>query len=262
MSANNQQRLAAGLNIEGISLPLVAECRTTTPTSGASPLMTSGAESTIVGGSEEGTHNSPTLSTLCLLANGSDYFSKMAAENYSPTTVTDEDLLLTMTSDAGIPQLPGEMTFNENGLISVVSYSVLLVIGGLGNLMVFMTLFRNRHRRSRVNRFIMHLSVADMIVTFVMMPLEIGWHLTVSWQAGDASCRALMFFRAFGFYLSSFILVSISLDRYFAIARPLSLTDANHRGSLMLVLAWIFSVIASIPQVRQEFSIISKRTRT
>lgn len=145
--------------------------------------------------------------------------------------------------------LPREMTFNDNSIISVVSYSILLLVGGLGNLMVFMTLFKNRHRRSRVNRFIMHLCVADMIVTFVMMPLEIGWHATVSWKAGDLTCRALMFFRAFGFYLSSFILISISLDRYFAIAHPLNLNDANHRGTLMLTIAWVFSIIASIPQV-------------
>ncbi|KAK2180393.1 hypothetical protein NP493_445g03001 [Ridgeia piscesae] len=87
------------------------------------------------------------------------------------------------------------------------------------------------------------------LVTFVMMPLEIGWHLTVSWNAGDIACRVLMFFRAFGFYLSSFILAAISLDRYFAIAHPLNLNDADKRGKLMLTMAWLFSIVASIPQV-------------
>ena len=41
----------------------------------------------------------------------------------------------------------------------------------------------------------MHLCIADLIVTFVMLPMEIGWHLTVSWKAGDLGCRLLMFFR-------------------------------------------------------------------
>ncbi len=146
-------------------------------------------------------------------------------------------------------ELPRDLVFNEDSLISVVAYSVLFIIGALGNVTVFVTLFRNRGRRSRVNKFIMHLSIADMVVTFMMMPIEIGWHLTVSWRAGDLSCRTLMFFRAFGFYLSSFILISISLDRYFAVRHPLSLNHADHRGKLMLLLAWIFSIIASIPQV-------------
>jgi gonadotropin-releasing hormone receptor len=50
-------------------------------------------------------------------------------------------------------------------------------------------------------------------VTFLMMPLEIGWNATVSWKAGDAVCRIMSFFRAFGLYLSSFVIVCISLDR-------------------------------------------------
>lgn len=50
-------------------------------------------------------------------------------------------------------------------------------------------------------------------VTFLLMPLEIGWAFTVQWTAGDAMCRIMMFFRTFGLYLSSFILVCISVDR-------------------------------------------------
>lgn len=145
--------------------------------------------------------------------------------------------------------IPRDLTFNEDSLISVVAYVVLFVIGATGNLSVFITLFRNKRRMSRVNKFIMHLSIADMIVTFIMMPLEVGWHLTVSWEAGDTACRILMFFRAFGFYLSSFILITISLDRYFAVRHPLGLNEPDNRGKVMLLLAWVFSIIASIPQV-------------
>lgn len=46
-----------------------------------------------------------------------------------------------------------------------------------------------------------------------MMPLEIGWSITVSWEAGDAMCRIMAFFRMFGLYLSSFVIVCISIDR-------------------------------------------------
>ena len=70
-------------------------------------------------------------------------------------------------------------------------------------------------------------------------------------SVGGAACRILMFFRAFGLYLSSFILVVISLDRYFAILHPMSLTDADRRGRIMIMLAWAFSFIASIPQVSE-----------
>ena len=71
------------------------------------------------------------------------------------------------------------MVFNDTALFTVIVYSVLFVIAACGNLTVFITLFRNRHRRSRVNLFILHLSTADLIVTFIMMPLEIAWNITV-----------------------------------------------------------------------------------
>ena len=145
--------------------------------------------------------------------------------------------------------IPKELTFTMDNLVSVIAYTVLFTIAACGNLLVFVTLFRNRHRKSRVNLFIMHLSIADMIVTFVMIPMEIGWHVTVAWRAGDVACRLLMFFRAFGFYLSSFILITISLDRFFAITQPMSLSKASKRARSMLVIAWLFSAVASLPQV-------------
>jgi len=145
--------------------------------------------------------------------------------------------------------LPREMRFTDDSLVSVVAYAMLFIVAACGNLSVFIAMFRTRRRRSRVNLFIMHLCVADLIVTFVVMPLEITWQLTVAWLAGDTACRVLMFFRAFGFYLSSFILVTISLDRYFAILRPMSFYDASRRSKVMLLFAWLGSAIASVPQV-------------
>ena len=148
-----------------------------------------------------------------------------------------------------IPEIPREFLFNDDSLVSVITYSVLFAVAAVGNLTVFVILFKHRHRKSRVNLFIMHLCIADLIVTFIMLPMEIGWHVTVAWTAGDFGCRFLMFFRTFGFYLSSFILIAISLDRYFAVKHPLSLTDASKRGKIMLSITWACSAVASAPQV-------------
>ena len=182
--------------------------------------------------------------SLKLSYNTSSNASVMCTRDISGRNLTNVTLCTSI--DTGIPR---EMVFNDDSLISVVAYSCLFVIAACGNLTVFITLFRNRNIKSRVNLFILHLSIADLIVTFLMLPLETVWHVTVAWKAGDTACRILMFFRAFGFYLSSFILVTISLDRYFAIMHPLSLNDADKRGKIMLCLAWMFSLVASIPQV-------------
>lgn len=154
--------------------------------------------------------------------------------------------------------IPDEMIFGQVNIMSIVVYSILFVISAIGNLTVFCTLVRLRRqrRRSRVGLFILHLSLADLFVTFVMMPLEIVWHVTVSWRAGDVACRMLMFCRAFGIYLSSFVLIATSLDRYFAVAHPLRIQTADRRARIMLSAAWVFSALASAPQVHLTTPVI------
>uniref|UniRef100_T1IYN8 G-protein coupled receptors family 1 profile domain-containing protein n=1 Tax=Strigamia maritima TaxID=126957 RepID=T1IYN8_STRMM len=147
-------------------------------------------------------------------------------------------------------QFPPELQFGEHHLVSIVTYSVLMVISGIGNLSVLVSLvFRRRKKKSLVDLMLIHLAVGDLLVTFVMMPLEIAWAATVSWWAGDAMCRIFAFFRTFGLFLSSFVLVCISIDRYFAVLHPMAIYYSYRRGKLMLIGAWIMSTICSIPQI-------------
>ncbi|GFS56292.1 gonadotropin-releasing hormone II receptor [Nephila pilipes] len=96
---------------------------------------------------------------------------------------------------------------------------------------------------------IFHLTIADLIVTFVMIPLEIFWRITVEWIAEDTLCRLMLFFRAFGPYLSAMILICMSIDRFTSIAYPLSVKEAQKRVKWMLCCAWAGSFVCSIPQV-------------
>ncbi|KAF6210560.1 hypothetical protein GE061_013666 [Apolygus lucorum] len=145
-------------------------------------------------------------------------------------------------------ELPLDLNFNDSSL-EVVVYAVLFVVAAVGNLTVFVTLVRGRHRKSRISLMITHLAIADLFVTFIMIPLEIGWRLTTQWMAGNAACKFFLFLRAFGLYLSSNVLVCVSVDRYFAILHPLRVNDARRRGKVMLTLAWIFSFVCALPQI-------------
>lgn len=147
------------------------------------------------------------------------------------------------------PELPRHLQFNNNTLTVVIVYCVLFTVAAVGNLSVFFSLFRGRHRKSRMCLMMTHLTIADLLVTFIMMPLEIGWRLTTQWVAGNIACKLFLFLRAFGLYLSSNVLVCISIDRYFAVLHPLRVSDARRRGKMMLTVAWILSFVCSVPQV-------------
>ncbi|XP_075979596.1 adipokinetic hormone/corazonin-related peptide receptor variant I-like [Anticarsia gemmatalis] len=135
----------------------------------------------------------------------------------------------------------------EQGFVIGV-YSALLAAGAVGNVGVFTSLVRSRRRKSRVNLLMTHLVVADMIVTFIVIPLEIGWRTTNAWLAGNLACKFFLVLRAFGLYLSSNVLVCISLDRFFAILYPLRLAIARKRSKMMLYMAWFVALLCSLPQ--------------
>lgn len=75
------------------------------------------------------------------------------------------DVNMTEGEDTTVP--PPEM-------FVVGVYGVLLAVGAIGNVTVFASLLRSRRRKSRVNLLMTHLVVADMIVTFIVIPLEVS----------------------------------------------------------------------------------------
>ena len=59
----------------------------------------------------------------------------------------------------------------------------------------------NQHgRRNNVHIMVVHLTIADLFVSFVVMPLEIAWRISQQWLAGNVMCKLLMFIRAFAFF--------------------------------------------------------------
>jgi len=56
--------------------------------------------------------------------------------------------------------------------------------------------------------------------------------------------------QVFGLYLSTYIIVIISIDRCMAILDPISKNRGPHRVKVMIGIAWILSAVFSMPQVR------------
>ena len=88
----------------------------------------------------------------------------------------------------------------------------------------------------------------------MQVPLEIAWCATVSWEAGDVTCRIMVFNRIVRIYLSGFIMIVISLDRLSAIMFPISHMSNTRRTKVMLIMAWIAAPVCALPQVRQNAS--------
>ena len=110
--------------------------------------------------------------------------------------------------------IDSELKLTETNVITIIMYSIVFFLSIILNIMMLTIIYRNKkHVYTRVQRFMSHLFIADLIVTFITIPLEIGWKWSVMWLAGDFGCKFLQFIRPLGIYLASFIIVFLSLDR-------------------------------------------------
>ena len=107
-----------------------------------------------------------------------------------------------------------DMKLTDTNVITIIVYSVIFFFSAILNIWMLIIMYRNKKNDyTRVQRFMLHLNIADLIVTFITIPLEIGWKWSVMWLAGDFGCRFFQFLRPLGIYLASFILISLSIDR-------------------------------------------------
>ncbi|XP_055333879.1 gonadotropin-releasing hormone receptor-like [Paramacrobiotus metropolitanus] len=145
--------------------------------------------------------------------------------------------------------LPPDMRFNEGHRVQMIGYGILMSISSLFNLTVFFLLCQRPRPMSRTTILLISLTVSDLLVTFLTMPLEIAWAYTVQWLASEGVCKVMMMARIFGLYSSSFNLVAISIDRFCIIMYPFTtMTSANDRVKSMVAAVWVLSAVCSLPQ--------------
>lgn len=151
--------------------------------------------------------------------------------------------------DGDALQLP---TFSTAAKVRVIITFSLCAVSAVCNLVALWAARNGGKRKSHVRILIMNLTVADLLVTFIVMPVDAVWNITVQWQAGDMACRLLMFLKLVAMYSCAFVTVVISLDRQSAILNPLGISEAKRKSKIMLTVAWTMSVILSLPQVGEN----------
>ncbi|XP_022104727.1 gonadotropin-releasing hormone II receptor-like [Acanthaster planci] len=133
--------------------------------------------------------------------------------------------------------------------VRLVLYVIIFVVSTIGNIAVLCSLLRGRRRKSRVNLLILHLTVADLMITLFNIPMDFFWILTIQWYGGDVMCRLCMYVAMVAMYASPFVLIVISLDRFASIVFPLSVRQADIRCKVMLQVSWVACFVISIPQL-------------
>nr|KAG5688138.1 hypothetical protein BaRGS_028431 [Batillaria attramentaria] len=76
----------------------------------------------------------------------------------------------------------------------------------------------------------------DLLVGVMCVLTDLLTKITVEWHAGAVMCKLISYLQVTVTYVSTYILVSLSLDRYDAVARPMNFS----RRPLVFALPTLF----------------------
>ncbi|XP_066967460.1 oxytocin receptor-like [Macrobrachium rosenbergii] len=134
-------------------------------------------------------------------------------------------------------------------VVEIIVLVFILIVAIVGNIFVLIALWRHSlfQPMSRCYLFMLHLSLADLLVALLNILPQLIWDITYRFRGSDLLCRLVKYAQVFVLYVSTYMLVFMAIDRARAV-------QGNGRGSLrsarlMIVGAWVLGLILAVPQI-------------
>ncbi|KAJ7989227.1 hypothetical protein DPEC_G00317310 [Dallia pectoralis] len=145
-------------------------------------------------------------------------------------------------------------TFLDSGFRYVLFpafYGVVFILGLAANIYVLFVLHRLREAQTmnEIRIYMANLTVADLLFVSAL-PFWIGYyHRRGNWVYGDPLCRVTGTFFFINTYCSILFLTAISVNRYWAVTRPLdaALSNSWRRGAVISAVIWALTLAMSVP---------------
>uniref|UniRef100_A0AC11AZJ6 Neuropeptide S receptor 1 n=1 Tax=Ovis aries TaxID=9940 RepID=A0AC11AZJ6_SHEEP len=128
----------------------------------------------------------------------------------------------------------------------LITLWVLFVFTIVGNAIVLFSTWR-RKRKSRMTFFVTQLAITDSFTGLVNILTDIIWRFTGDFMAPDLVCRVVRYLQVVLLYASTYVLVSLSIDRYHAIVYPMKFLQGEKQAKILIIIAWSLSFLFSIP---------------
>lgn len=168
--------------------------------------------------------------------------------------IESENMTCMVVENASFVKLEHAPILTTNDIVRVVTLSTISAVSLVGNLAVLTTIALNRRRKqSSIYLLIGMLAVADLLVTTSCVVVDAIWAYTVQWLADDVTCKLVKFFQMFSLYFSTFLLVVIGYDRFYAVKFPMKRVDSRRMIRRMLIIIVLLSALFSSPQVSAFF---------
>lgn len=133
-------------------------------------------------------------------------------------------------------------------LISIILLAVILGTI-IGNILVCVAVCLVRKLRRPCNYLLVSLAVSDLCVALLVMPTALMYEVLEEWRFGNLFCDVWVSFDVLSCTASILNLCAISVDRYWAITKPLEYgcKRTPRRMILCVALVWLGAACISLP---------------
>ena len=137
------------------------------------------------------------------------------------------------------------LRYDDVKILILVIHIILLLFGILGNTaVIFYNIFLN-HNNTSSSRLITHLAFADLLVCLTLYSAQITKFFAKDKDERKILCPLRVTALHFSLFLSVMILLSITVEKYLYIAKPLKypLIVTRRRTSRLLICIWLAAIV-------------------
>lgn len=131
-----------------------------------------------------------------------------------------------------------------------IIYSIILVAGILGNILVCIVIIRNTSMHTATNYYLFNLAVSDLIYLLFGLPFEVilFWH-QYPYIFGATFCWLSRLIKDTCTFVSVLTIVAFSIERFLAICYPLHVyvMCGFKRAVRIIIIIWAISIACALP---------------
>ncbi|CAM1296138.1 GPR83 (predicted) [Pycnogonum litorale] len=132
-------------------------------------------------------------------------------------------------------------------IVFSILYSVIFLIGNVGNFFVVFAVFRNKNMHSVTNYFIANLAVSDILMSIFSVPLTPLYTFLRRWVFGEFLCHFVPFVQGVSIYISTLTLTIIAIDRYYVIVHPFKSRMTLNTCTVCILGIWLCAALLTCP---------------
>ncbi|CAM4890348.1 unnamed protein product [Rotaria socialis] len=132
----------------------------------------------------------------------------------------------------------------------IIFLCIIFVLIVSANISVILQLSCSKKRHSRMSFFLLNLAYADLFVGIITVTRDIIEKSCIPFGLGSIGCKLTSFIQGTISYNSSYVLVCVSIDRLYAIIRPMDIRTASSTFRYSLIAAsWVIAMTFASAQL-------------